>query len=158
MKRVERVRSHPIFVQEYTKTALYEENREFCKHDIVHLLDVARIGWQMILEEHLPIPKDIFYATALLHDIGRARQYEEGIPHAQAGLDAAKTILGACGFSTAEVNAMLLAIAHHSTLPQEDDRPLSVILYRADKASRACYFCRSQEACNWEKKNTEILY
>lgn len=42
-----------------------------------HFLSVARISYLMVLEKNLDIPKDIIYATAFLHDMGRADQYEK---------------------------------------------------------------------------------
>ncbi len=43
------------------------------------------------LEENYPVSKELIYCTALLHDIGRARQYEDGTPHDEAGCDYRRT-------------------------------------------------------------------
>ena len=48
-----------------------EENRVFCKHGIEHFLDVARIAYIKVLENKLSYSKEVIYAIALLHDIGR---------------------------------------------------------------------------------------
>jgi len=62
---------------------------------------VARISYLMILEKRLPVSKDIIYATALLHDLGRADQYEKGISHEEAGAILAEEILTDCGIPSA---------------------------------------------------------
>ena len=46
--------------------------------------------------------KDIIYATALLHDLGRADQYEKGISHEEAGAILAEEILTDCGYTREE--------------------------------------------------------
>ena len=48
-----------------------EKDRFFCRHTIEHFLDTARIMYIISLEEKLLLPKDIIYAAALLHDIGK---------------------------------------------------------------------------------------
>ena len=57
-----------------------ERDRKFCLHGIEHSLDTARIGYISILENGLPIDKELFYAAALLHDTGRY----SGMPHHEA--------------------------------------------------------------------------
>ena len=39
-------------------------------------------------------------------------------------------------------------------------RDLAGVLYRADKASRACFACQASSQCNWKavKKNQEIQW
>ena len=67
----------------------YEKDRKFCRHGIKHLLDTARIMYIIKLEDDLPFDKDMIYAAALLHDIGRYEQYKNGTPHNIAGEKAA---------------------------------------------------------------------
>ena len=50
-----------------------------------HLLDVARIAYIRNLEKGYGFRKDVIYAAAVLHDIGKALQYEEKVPHEIAG-------------------------------------------------------------------------
>lgn len=45
-----------------------------------HLLDVARIAYIRNLEKGYGFRKDVIYAAAVLHDIGKALQYEEKFP------------------------------------------------------------------------------
>ena len=43
-----------------------------------HFLDVARIATLMAADEGLARDRDLLYAAALLHDIGRVEQYKRG--------------------------------------------------------------------------------
>ncbi|MGN0395668.1 MAG: HD domain-containing protein, partial [Coprococcus sp.] len=58
-----------------------ETDRRFCCHGIEHCLDVARIAYIINLEEKLDIKKELIYAAALLHDIGRADKSDAGKNH-----------------------------------------------------------------------------
>ncbi|WP_300696985.1 HD domain-containing protein, partial [uncultured Clostridium sp.] len=77
----------------------YEKDREFCNHTIEHFIDVARIAYIMVLEENLNISKEVIYAIGLLHDIGRVKQYEEGISHDIASVEMSKEILKETNFT-----------------------------------------------------------
>lgn len=138
-----------------------EEDRLFCHHTIEHFLDVARLMTIYCLEDNLPFSKDVIYATALLHDIGRGLQYEEGIPHEEAGVRIAEQILGDCGYEAEEIACILQAIgAHRKKQDDPAEVTLGELLYKADKACRPCYACKARELCNWpvEKQNLQILY
>ena len=65
MERVNKILKHPIFLREQQRIKAFEKNRIYCGHQSEHLLDVARIGWIMILEEKQNIEKSVFYAAAL---------------------------------------------------------------------------------------------
>ena len=71
MNRVDLILEHPKYQEYLDKIKQAEEKRIFCLHNMNHFLDVARIAYIMNLEEELGIAKEIIYATALLHDIGR---------------------------------------------------------------------------------------
>ena len=62
------------------------ETRIFCGHDMAHFLDVARLAYLFNLEENLKLEKEEIYTAALLHDVGRFVQYEDGTPHQLASL------------------------------------------------------------------------
>lgn len=85
MDRVNQIWNHPLYQNELNKLQLLETDREFCRHTPEHFLDVARLAYIRALEENAPVSKELIYCTALLHDIGRARQYEDGTPHDEAG-------------------------------------------------------------------------
>ena len=85
MDRVNQIWNHPLYQTELHKLQLLEADREFCRHTPEHFLDVARLAYIRALEENYSVSKELIYCTALLHDIGRARQYEDGTPHDEAG-------------------------------------------------------------------------
>ncbi|GFI66366.1 hypothetical protein IMSAG185_01982 [Lachnospiraceae bacterium] len=160
MERIEKIRKHVLFLDGLRRNAAAEADRCFCHHDMAHFLDVARIGVIINLEEELEIPKEMIYAVALLHDIGKHRQYGEGIPHEQAGVAAALEILTDCGFDEKETSVITEAILQHRNGDVAWERNLRGLLYRADKASRPCFACDRSEQCDWKgsKKNREIRY
>ncbi|MGN0402523.1 MAG: HD domain-containing protein [Acetatifactor sp.] len=160
MERIDRILNHDLFIENLKKNKEAEANRRFCRHDITHFLDVARIGRIINLEEGLEIPTELIYAAALLHDIGKHRQYREGIPHEKASAEIAPVILKECGFEQAETDLITEAISRHRNSEIAYERSLIGLLYRADKASRACFACDAEQDCNWkrEKKNLYIGY
>ena len=56
-------------------------------------LDVARLMYIRSLEEGEIVNREVIYAAALLHDLGRGMQYREGIPHQEAGVLLARELL-----------------------------------------------------------------
>lgn len=125
-----------------------EKNRKFCCHTIQHFFDTARIMYIICLEENLDIPKDIIYAAALLHDIGRAEEYKSGKPHNIASAETAENILNECGFTENEIIQISNAILCHRKIGSADTE-LGDILYRADKLSRQCFLCSAYDECYW---------
>lgn len=113
----------------------------------------------MVLEKNLDIPKDIIYATAFLHDMGRADQYEKGISHDEAGAILAEEILKDCGYTAAERKIMVDTILKHRDVEEKEDS-FAAIFYRADKLSRDCIHCKARQECYWpqEKKNSRYIY
>ena len=77
MERFQKIVWHEKYKETYERLQQLEIDRKFCGHDIEHFLSVARISYLMILEKRLPVSKDIIYATALLHDLGRHRDMKE---------------------------------------------------------------------------------
>ena len=159
MERVERIQNHPLFKENLKLLKKKEKKRKFCRHGIRHLTDVARIAYILVLEKGLDIPKDVVYGTALVHDIGRYRQYVDKTPHNEAGVPIAEGILKDCDYTDLERAVMLQAVLNHRTLTQ-DENPLNAIMYQADKLSRACYACKAMADCDWEegRKNKHIIY
>lgn len=170
MERYNRIIEHPVFVNCMKELAVLEQNRFFCGHGIDHLLGVARIGYIQILEKRLDIRKDVMYAAALLHDLGRVAQYRgEGEHHVESA-KLAEQILPDCGYGAEEIAVIKGAIINHcqdtaaaagksaekQTTQQE---LLSQLLYNADKKSRNCFICDAYEECNWDenKKNRGIV-
>ena len=110
MERAIRILSHESWQAAASQITALEENRRFCRHNIDHLLHVARLACLESLEKDLGISKELIYSAALLHDIGRGRQYTEGIPHEEAGTVMAVPILDDCGFEQGEKEMILDAI------------------------------------------------
>lgn len=185
LSRVQKIYGHPLFQECLAKNRAAEETRSFCKHDMTHFLDVARLAYIFTLERGYGIAKEEIYAAALLHDVGKWRQYTENVPHEQAGAAFAEVILKDTGFTEAERERILAAILAHrgkkephsgmactDTGVEEERRSgeagqaperkeeLAEVLYDADKISRACYACPAGKACNWddEKKNLGITW
>lgn len=183
MKRVERIRNHPLYISNQQRIDEMEVNRIFCCHGVNHSLDVARILYILVLEQGFSYDKDIIYATALLHDIGRGLQYEENVSHHEAGARMAKDILRDCDFNEDEIAMITHAIAGHhmgrtyseysndnelqhcpisqsDCGKQDDDSMFTDLFYKADKLSRNCFDCKASEECYWEqeKRNLQIKY
>lgn len=140
------------------RIAELEKDREFCLHDLNHSLDVARIGYIISLEEKLDISRELIYAAALLHDIGRADEYEKKLSHHEQSAVLAAEILTECGFDDDENSEICDAIAAHR-YADGDEKGLKYILYKADKLSRKCFDCKMYEQCYWseDKKNHGIV-
>ena len=157
MENINIILNNKEYKQALEKLSEYERNREFCNHTIEHFMDVSRIAYIMVLEEKLNVSKEVIYAIGLLHDIGRVKQYEEGIHHDIASVEMSKEILKETSFTDEEINIILNGIANHR---KESDNKLGEIIYKADKLSRQCFNCKAEKECYWssEKKNFKITY
>ena len=160
MERVNLILKNTKYQDYIDRIKQAEEGRIFCLHNMSHFLDVARIAQIISMEEGLNISKELIYATALLHDIGRFQQYESGIPHENASAGLAPEFLEEAGFSIEEQTEILRAIREHRNPEVAGEKSLVGAIYRADKASRACFACEAEGLCDWskEKKNLEIVY
>lgn len=155
---VESIRLHPLYEQWSKRLMAAERSRRFCLHQISHQLDVARIAYIRTLERKMSFRKEVIYAAAMLHDIGKAAQYEGIEPHEIAGARIATDILNDIpGFSALEKTAIVAAIAQHRHY-SDDASPLGKLLFEADKASRPCFACPMREECSWpaEKQNLGV--
>lgn len=157
MDRVDNILNNETFKKCLNRINEAEKDRKFCLHNIEHSIDVARIGYIISLENNLSVAKDVIYATALLHDIGRAEEYDNGISHHEASAIIAKGILADTGFDEAETEIICDAIKKHKC-GQAQVNTLSDLLYKADKLSRACYSCKAYKECYWDesKKNKTL--
>ena len=147
MDRVNRILGNDKFKKLVAEIEELEKDRIYCHHDMDHALDVASIATIIASDEKLDISREIIYATALLHDIGRGEQYKNEIEHELAGAAIAPAILEECGFTEDETNDIVVAILNHGNEQIMDDKDLNGIIYRADKASRKCYKCRAIDTC-----------
>lgn len=160
MERIDKILNHNLFLYHLNQNNAAEADRRFCRHNIVHFLDVARIGEIINLEENIGLDRELIYAAALLHDMGKHIQYEDGTPHEKTGAAIAPGILADCEFSDEENNIITDAILHHRDRNIMNERSLRGVLYRADKASRACFACDAESDCSWkeDKKNLTVKY
>lgn len=168
MDRVNAIIRHPLYQKYYEKLMTCEQDRIFCRHQIEHLLDVARIAYIQNLEQNLGFHKDVIYAAAILHDIGKFEQYKNQTPHEIAGEKVAWQILRdlneqyaddiSMQFSEEEIALILSAIRNHRRVA-DAKLPLDHLLYVSDKLSRNCFSCPAKAQCNWseEKKNRGVV-
>lgn len=154
MERCNKIYNHSLYRSAAKHINKTEKGRVFCLHDIQHSLDVARIAYILSLEENLGIEKEIIYAAALIHDIGRYM----GKSHSAAGAELAVKILPECGFSADEVSEIADAVDNHRLDTAHSD--LGRIIHKADRLSRKCYECSAANECYWthERRNHKINY
>lgn len=152
-EQITQILNHPLYQECLQKLTIAEQKRIYCKHDLSHFLDTARLAYIYILENNLPYERELIYAAALLHDIGRA--YDNSA-HDKLSAEIAAQILPECGFSAADIHTITTSILHHRQDEQYNE--LAHILYLADKKSRNCFACPAQDSCNWslDKRNTTI--
>ena len=145
------------YIRLVSKLKELEKDRIFCKHDMEHFLDLARIAVILCSECGIDYDADIIYAAALLHDIGRVEEYHSGIPHDEASLVIASEILDVIGCTVGKKAEIIRLIASHRTADSAKTE-LEKIFYRADKKSRLCFCCDAADECNWPeyKRNNEI--
>ena len=161
MPRLNAVWNHPLYQKYYRENEKIEHDREFCCHQITHLFDVARIAYIKNLEEGLGLEKELIYTAAILHDIGKALQYTDKIPHEIAGEKIAGEILDTLSendaFSETERAWILDAVRGHRR-KCDGMSEVARLFYECDKRSRNCFACPVKEQCNWseEEKNMEI--
>lgn len=164
MDRVTKIISNELYKESQKAIDTYEKERKFCRHDFNHYLDTARIAYIISLEEEYNFSKEIIYATALLHDIGRIDEYKMGISHDVASAKKAKIILEQCDYENSEIELICKAIKNHREYKNkysiDKEMTLSELLYKADKLSRCCYNCNAYLECKWsdEVKNNIIKY
>lgn len=159
MIRVDNILENLKFDNYMNRNFQAEKERIFCHHDIQHLIDVARVAYIIVLENNLKIEKDIIYATALLHDIGRWKEYEEGVDHAKVSAELALDILLSSGFESDEIEVIITAIRNHRKKGQQRLN-LSDIIYKSDKICRLCMKCLAKEHCKRFSNNEkfELIY
>ena len=160
MDRINQILYHPLFKTYMEANASKEMERIFCRHNMSHVLDVARIAYILNMEEEHQVSKDMIYAAALLHDIGRHVQYETGEKHAYVSARLASEILRECGFEEDEIAEIVDAIYHHSDKKEVYTKGLRTLIAKADRMSRACFACQAAEECKWseERKNYQVLW
>lgn len=158
MTRLEKILNDCFYLECLENIELREENRQFCRHNLQHFLDVARLAYIFHLENgqidkirdesdlSIRSAREVVYAAGLLHDIGRWREYETGEDHAAVSAELAVEILARAGFNQNEIGLITSGISEH----RRNANGMSVLgqnLYKADKLSRQCYQCLAGIQC-----------
>ncbi|MGB4503400.1 MAG: HD domain-containing protein [Syntrophaceticus sp.] len=159
MERIDAIVRDPLFQECLNKNKKAEKGREFCKHDLQHFIDVARITYILVLESSrfsnliednrlssAQAAKEVVYAAGILHDIGRWHQYETGEDHSIIGAELAEEVLKRANFTQQEIRVIVRAIREHRS-QREGMSLLGELLHRADNLSRACHECSAKERC-----------
>ena len=154
MELVDKILQHPKYKKYLKLNAKAEKKRKFCRHDLQHALDTARVAYILSLENNLGLSKDIVYTAALLHDIAKWKQYKDKVDHALEGAVLAGEILRDVGVNEAEIEMITEAIWSHRT-KGEKKLPLSHVLYWGDKSCRLCIQCGMVEECDWYEDGKE---
>ena len=157
MERVNAICRHKLWRESVDEIARLEQDRAFCRHDRAHFLDVARLAYIENLERGLGVDKELIYAAALLHDVGRHLQYAKNIPTTRRARSLQRPLWRTAVFARGAREVTQAILQHRGDGDRSRDG-LAALLYRADKASRMCLFCTAEPECNWsrEKKNMTI--
>ena len=166
MERINGILQHETYQEWLSRNEQAEKDRIFCRHDMDHNLAVARISYLLWLEQGgEQNVKPLFYAAALLHDIGKwQKAFYPQRDHGELSGDLARQLLPDCGFSPMEQKIILQAIYAHSgndrvaELMDKKEKTFAEIFYLGDKLSRRCWECKGTEECYWNIKNETILY
>lgn len=98
MEYVARLLHQEQYRKTVKKIARLEADRIYCRHNMEHFMDVARLAQIRNLKEQLGLDEEMIYLYALLHDIGRMKEYEQGISHAAASAEFAGEIFATIGY------------------------------------------------------------
>jgi len=160
MARVNRLLEYEDYIHYMEKISRFEKERHFCKHGFEHGLNVARVAYAYLLEKGEGIlPKELVYAAAFLHDIGRWVEYQTGEDHAEVSARLALPLLEACQFSAEDIQVILQGIREHRRSPEDNLSRLGEALARADDWARDCRHCSAQTLCyKFNQVMKQIVY
>lgn len=158
MQKCSSILHNPEFQKLLSDIDEAEKDRIYCKHGIEHLMDTARAGYIIALENKISIPKEIIYGAALMHDIGRYAQYAGIAEHHVAGAEAALKILPQCGYTDDEVSLIADAVREHRCQPCKI-QTLGDVISAADKQTRMCMLCKAADTCKWSEneRNNDLI-
>lgn len=170
MKRIELLLKDPTYLENMNLNVKEEQESRYCLHDFQHHLDVARIAYILVLENNdlnyfikecglsgRLAAKEVIYAAGLLHDIGKWKEYQDGLDHATFGSRLARDILPHAHFQAPEVDLISRAIYEHRNI-SKDMSFLGERIHRADNLSRMsslsllCSECSYRNLCSKVKK------
>lgn len=159
MKRIELLLKDPLYHEYMERNIKEEANLKYCRHDLHHHMDVARIAYILVLENNdlsyfvkeaglsgRLAAKELIYAAGLLHDIGKWKEYQVGMDHASYGARLARDILPKMHFNGNEIDIIAQAIYEHRNI-NKDMSFLGERIHRADNLSRVCSQCDNRQNC-----------
>ena len=76
MEYVVRLLHQEQYRENVKKIARLEADRIYCRHNMEHFMDVARLAQIRNLKEQLGLDEEMIYLYALIHDIGRLKEYD----------------------------------------------------------------------------------
>lgn len=160
MARVNQLLDHEDYIRYMEIINKLEEERQFCKHGFEHGLSVARIAYAYLLEkESTSLSKEVIYAAALLHDIGRWVEYQTGEDHAEVSARLALPLLETCDFNSEDIWAITEGIREHRQHHNDNLTLLGEALAFADDWSRDCRYCSAQALCyKFKPAMRQIVY
>ena len=160
MDIIDEVLQHPYYLRQLQVLQTYEQDRCFCRHDMAHFQEVARIAKVIAGQNSLSIPQEMITLAALFHDMGRVQEYEQTISHAEASAAFAREILFALDYPSTRIEEICQAILAHSRRQDAEVRyarafqirTLGELISYADQLSRKCYMCSAASDCKWPKE------
>jgi putative nucleotidyltransferase with HDIG domain len=159
LKRVELLLQDELYIEYMKRNTDDGKVIKYCQHDLHHHIDVARIAYILVLEHNdlnyfvresgvsgKLAAKECIYAGGLLHDIGKWKEYREGVDHASFGAKLAREILPRAFFNPHETSLICRAIYEHRNISR-DMSFLGERIHRADNLSRVCSQCEERSTC-----------
>lgn len=160
LDQVNRLLAHDTYKSYLQDLKSLESERVYCKHDLQHFLDVARIATIINLKEDYKLNEEDVYLAALLHDVGKTQSYKDAsVKHSIASAVLAKPLLQELKIDSKRIEGILYAIEKHNS-KDEILEPLAKVIAKADHLSRQCHACMAYDTCKWPetKKNHGITY
>lgn len=158
-EQIQGLLQHPIYRARLTHLEELEKERIYCGHDLEHFLRVGHIAEQVVEKNQLSLPAEAIWGAALLHDMGRVEQYQQGISHDKASVAFAREILFSLKWDDEVIDMICEAVGAHSHRKNVKDRwekmtelsSLGEVLSFADHFSRKCYCCQAADSCKWSE-------
>ena len=141
MERIRKLLGNNQFIEYLRRLDVLEADRIYCRHNLEHFFAVARIATILNEDRNTAFDRELIYAAALTHDLGRIDEYEHNIPHDEASERIAESILKECDYTEEEIEAVTEAIRYHRHDTDAPEQSLAALLYSADKMSRCCMLC-----------------
>ncbi|MDD6193938.1 MAG: HD domain-containing protein [Lachnospiraceae bacterium] len=166
-EQIDRLLQHPIYRARLECLQELEQDRIYCGHNLEHFMAVGRIAEQVAAANRLLLSKEVIWGAALLHDMGRVEQYQQGISHEKASEAFAREILFSLNWEASDIDVVCEAVSSHGHRQCAQDRwermselvSLTEVISFADQFSRKCYQCTVADTCKWtEEEKIKRVY